>query len=200
MAPSGRGRGSRGKARGSGVRGGRRGARRGTSGSPQTHTSHTPSRDSLIVTLRVRAPQHAHQLPTPASTALSPATPASQQQSEKESMAPVRDANNVEGTAFLAFGGGKTCKGGFANTIVGKDQIKDVIQHLFEVQSAVHGYLPETQGPLVEKMYASHCGLPFRHPNAAPLLHFSLPHCGRKWNFLVFQDLVLFPVLIHLAE
>jgi mediator of RNA polymerase II transcription subunit 10 len=34
------------------------------------------------------------------------------------------------------------------------DQIKDVIQHLFDVQSAVHGYLPETQGALVEKMYA----------------------------------------------
>jgi hypothetical protein len=32
------------------------------------------------------------------------------------------------------------------------DHIKDVIQHLFDVQSAVHGYLPETQGALVAKM------------------------------------------------
>jgi hypothetical protein len=32
------------------------------------------------------------------------------------------------------------------------DHIKDVIQHLFDVQSAVHGYLPETQGTLVAKM------------------------------------------------
>ena len=35
------------------------------------------------------------------------------------------------------------------------DQIKDVIQNLFEIQSAVHGYLgPETQQELVRKMYA----------------------------------------------
>ena len=32
--------------------------------------------------------------------------------------------------------------------------LKDVIQHLFEIQSAVHGYLgPETQQELVRKMY-----------------------------------------------
>ncbi|KAF9886921.1 RNA polymerase II mediator complex subunit [Aspergillus nanangensis] len=34
------------------------------------------------------------------------------------------------------------------------NDMKDVIQHLFEVQSAVHGYLgPETQQELVRKMY-----------------------------------------------
>ncbi|KAJ5364200.1 Mediator of RNA polymerase II transcription subunit 10 [Penicillium cataractarum] len=34
------------------------------------------------------------------------------------------------------------------------DDIRDVIQHLFEIQSAVHGYLgPETQQELVRKMY-----------------------------------------------
>ncbi|KAL2866694.1 mediator complex subunit NUT2 [Aspergillus lucknowensis] len=34
------------------------------------------------------------------------------------------------------------------------DEIKDIIQHLFEIQSAVHGYLgPETQRELVRKMY-----------------------------------------------
>jgi hypothetical protein len=34
------------------------------------------------------------------------------------------------------------------------DDLKDVIQHLFEIQSAVHGYLgPETQQELVRKMY-----------------------------------------------
>lgn len=33
------------------------------------------------------------------------------------------------------------------------DDLKDVIQHLFEIQSAVHGYLgPETQQELVRKM------------------------------------------------
>ena len=52
--------------------------------------------------------------------------------------------------------------------MVRADQIKDVIQHLFEVQSAVHGYLPETQGPLVEKMYA--------HP-VDPLCPL-MPHCS----------------------
>lgn len=32
--------------------------------------------------------------------------------------------------------------------------LKEVIQHLFEIQSAVHGYLgPETQQELVRKMY-----------------------------------------------
>jgi hypothetical protein len=36
------------------------------------------------------------------------------------------------------------------------DDLKDVIQHLFEIQSAVHGYLgPETQQELVRKMYVS---------------------------------------------
>ena len=40
------------------------------------------------------------------------------------------------------------------------DDLKDVIQHLFEIQSAVHGYLgPETQQELVRKMYA-----PAPHP------------------------------------
>lgn len=35
------------------------------------------------------------------------------------------------------------------------DDIRDVVQHLFEIQSAVHGYLgPETQQELVRKMYA----------------------------------------------
>lgn len=35
------------------------------------------------------------------------------------------------------------------------DDLKEVIQHLFEIQSAVHGYLgPETQQELVRKMYA----------------------------------------------
>jgi mediator of RNA polymerase II transcription subunit 10 len=34
------------------------------------------------------------------------------------------------------------------------DRLKDVIQNLFEIQSAVHGYLgPETQQELVRKMY-----------------------------------------------
>ena len=33
------------------------------------------------------------------------------------------------------------------------DELKDVIQHLFEIQAAVHGYLgPETQVELVRKM------------------------------------------------
>lgn len=33
------------------------------------------------------------------------------------------------------------------------DDLKDVIQHLFEIQSAVHGYLgPETQQELERKM------------------------------------------------
>ncbi|KAJ5818648.1 Mediator complex subunit Med10 [Penicillium riverlandense] len=36
------------------------------------------------------------------------------------------------------------------------DDLKEVIQHLFEIQSAVHGYLgPETQQELVRKMYES---------------------------------------------
>lgn len=35
------------------------------------------------------------------------------------------------------------------------DRLKDVIQDLFGIQSAVHGYLgPETQQELVRKMYA----------------------------------------------
>lgn len=35
------------------------------------------------------------------------------------------------------------------------DDLKEVIQHLFEIQSAVHGYLgPETQTELVRKMYS----------------------------------------------
>lgn len=39
---------------------------------------------------------------------------------------------------------------------LGTDDLKDVIQHLFEIQSAVHGYLgPETQQELVRKMYVS---------------------------------------------
>ena len=34
------------------------------------------------------------------------------------------------------------------------DQLKNVIQDLFEIQSAVHGYLgPETQQQLIRKMY-----------------------------------------------
>lgn len=33
------------------------------------------------------------------------------------------------------------------------DELKDVIQHLYEIQSAVHGYLgPETQQELVRQM------------------------------------------------
>lgn len=40
------------------------------------------------------------------------------------------------------------------------DDLKDVIQHLFEIQSAVHGYLgPETQHELVRKMYVSCNGI-----------------------------------------
>lgn len=39
-------------------------------------------------------------------------------------------------------------------TLLTKGELKDVIQHLFEIQSAVHGYLgPETQVELVRKMY-----------------------------------------------
>jgi hypothetical protein len=39
-------------------------------------------------------------------------------------------------------------------TLTPTDEIKDIIQHLFEIQSAVHGYLgPETQQELVRKMY-----------------------------------------------
>lgn len=35
------------------------------------------------------------------------------------------------------------------------DDLKDIIQQLFEIQSAVHGYLgQETQQELVRKMYA----------------------------------------------
>lgn len=37
-----------------------------------------------------------------------------------------------------------------------KADLKEAIQHLFEIQSAVHGYLgPETQQELVRKMYPS---------------------------------------------
>jgi len=43
-------------------------------------------------------------------------------------MAPVRDPNNVD------------------------DEIKSVIQHLFDLQSAVHGFLPETKDVLVDKI------------------------------------------------
>lgn len=36
------------------------------------------------------------------------------------------------------------------------DRLKDVIQNLFEIQSAVHGYLgPETQQELIRKVYLS---------------------------------------------
>lgn len=35
------------------------------------------------------------------------------------------------------------------------DRLQDVIQDLFEIQSAVHGYLgPETQQVLVQKVYS----------------------------------------------
>lgn len=45
--------------------------------------------------------------------------------------------------------------------ILHADDLKDVIQHLFEIQSAVHGYLgPETQQELVRKMYVSCNGIP----------------------------------------
>lgn len=41
-------------------------------------------------------------------------------------------------------------------TLLPADDIRDVIQHLFEIQSAVHGYLgPETQQELVRKMYVN---------------------------------------------
>ena len=44
----------------------------------------------------------------------------------------------------------------------GTDRVKDVIQNLFEIQSAVHGYLgPETQQQLVRKMCATLSPLPF---------------------------------------
>lgn len=36
------------------------------------------------------------------------------------------------------------------------ERLKDVIQNLYEIQSAVHGYLgPETQQQLVRKVYAA---------------------------------------------
>lgn len=36
------------------------------------------------------------------------------------------------------------------------DELKEAVQHLFEIQSAVHGYLgPETQQELVRKMFVS---------------------------------------------
>lgn len=39
------------------------------------------------------------------------------------------------------------------------DDLKDVIQHLFEMQSAVHGYLgPETQQELTRKLYVTSIG------------------------------------------
>lgn len=42
------------------------------------------------------------------------------------------------------------------------DDLKDVIQQLFEIQSAVHGYLgPETQQELVRKMYVTIAHLPY---------------------------------------
>ena len=45
---------------------------------------------------------------------------------------------------------------GLSKLIQNPDDLKDVIQHLFEIQSAVHGYLgPETQQELVRKMYVS---------------------------------------------
>jgi len=48
------------------------------------------------------------------------------------------------------------------------DDLKDVIQHLFEIQSAVHGYLgPETQQELVRKMYVSLNGT--LNPTSTPM-------------------------------
>ncbi|PKX94680.1 mediator complex subunit NUT2 [Aspergillus novofumigatus IBT 16806] len=45
------------------------------------------------------------------------------------------------------------------------DDLKEVIQHLFEIQSAAHGYLgPETQTELVRKMYWTSKQKP--HPRA----------------------------------
>lgn len=41
------------------------------------------------------------------------------------------------------------------------DRIKDVIQNLFEIQSAVHGYLGhETQQQLIRKMYETLLNMP----------------------------------------
>ena len=86
-----------------------------------------------------KAPVGDNLLPTPAPT------PA------EELMAPVRDPNNVEGQLKAHTSGHDHWVAYEEGEI---DQIKDVIENLFDVQSAVHGYLPETQGPLVEKMYA----------------------------------------------
>jgi hypothetical protein len=81
-------------------------AKRGGWRTARTHSSGPHNREGLIVTLHLRAPQPAHQLPTPESTNLSLNTPASPQEpaeqvigeGEEQFMAPVRDPNNVDGT------------------------------------------------------------------------------------------------------
>ncbi|CAK43192.1 uncharacterized protein An18g03640 [Aspergillus niger] len=63
------------------------------------------------------------------------------------------------------------------NSIFCPADLKDVIQHLFEIQSAVHGYLgPETQQELVRKMYPPSypCHLPhlrFHSTNGLRVMH-----------------------------
>jgi hypothetical protein len=77
------------------------------------------------------------------------------------------------------------------------DQIKDVIQHLFDVQSAVHGYMPETQGALVEKMYAR---LTFFFPLSFPFLCLSFPCLSFPCLSFPFPFFPLFKILLLLAQ
>src|ERR1700722_3628404 len=81
-------------------------AKRGGCRSARPRSSRPHNRESLIVTLHLRAPRPAHQLPTPENTNPSLDTPASLQEpakqvagkGEEQFMAPVRDPNNVDGT------------------------------------------------------------------------------------------------------
>ena len=72
-------------------------------------------------------------------------------------MAPMPD-DSVDGML-------QTCIFQIVRLIYPPDRIKDVIQNLFEIQTAVHGYLgPETQQQLVRKMYTG--PVPFSLPRS----------------------------------
>ena len=81
-------------------------AKRGGWRSAHPRSSGPHNREGLIVTLHLRAPRPARQLPTPENTNPSLDTPASPQEpaeevageGEEQLMAPVRDPNNVDGT------------------------------------------------------------------------------------------------------
>ena len=58
------------------------------------------------------------------------------------------------------------------------EELKEAVQHLFEIQAAAHGYLgPETQQELVRKLYVFLCFLP---PTATQLSHPNLVSQPRK--------------------